>query len=256
MKKSLFVTNVSLTAKIILLTSFVVFTSHLFAQKKVTEQDLVWYSLASTFNINENWYFQNELHQRHFVNPTAQHQSLIRAHIHRKLGQSGWEISAGACYFLQSPQDPRAKVRLTVPELRPHIEFAYKQKNLEYLTLDHRYRAEARYYHNTNDVRTELEDGYHFENYRLRYRLQATIPFYKINEQQSLRLRFNDEVMINVGSNIVTNVYDQNRLYGGISYVIMPQLEVEAGYFNWFQQNANGRFVNRNIARFNLTTNF
>lgn len=229
----------------------VLFCTDVYAQKSTTDQKLVWYGLFTTIEFNEKWYFQNEFQERHFVNPTAQHQFVVRSHIHRVLGKSGWETSAGMCLFLQNPNDPNATVKLTVPELRPHIEFAYRQK-INKITLDHRYRVEARFFHNTNQNRTELEDGYDFGNYRFRYRLQATIPLLKVAENRALKFKISDEIHINAGSKISKNVYEQNRLYSGINYDLLPNLSFEVGYLNWFQQRPNGDFYNRDILRFTV----
>ena len=221
------------------------------AQKEVTNQNLVWYSFFSTQNIGEKWFVQSEVQERHFVNPASQHQFVLRCHLHRVLGKSGWETAAGICFFLQSPNDPESNVKLTIPELRPHIEFTYRQK-LKYLSIDHRYKAEARFFHNTNDARTELEDGFGFGNFRLRYRVQVTVPILKIDDQRALKLKLSDEIHINAGQSIVKNVFDQNRIYGGLSVDVLPSLTFEAGLLNWFQQRPSGDYYNRKILRFTV----
>lgn len=227
------------------------FSSVLYGQKKVVRQDLLWYGVYTTININEKWYFQNELQERHYINPTAQHQFVFRGHIHRYLGASGWESSMGMCLFLQNPNDPKASIKLTVPELRPHLEFACKQKFMR-LTFDHRIRAEARFFHNINSTATSLSSGYSFGNFRFRFHFQLTVPILKVADKRFLKLKVSDEVHINAGRNIVTNVFDQNRVYGGIGYDVSPNLTVEAGYLNWFQQRPNAEFFNRDIVRFSL----
>lgn len=236
-------------SRIISIVILLMTTNYLHAQKNITKQDLIWYGLFTTFEVNDKWYFQNELQERHFVNPTAQHQFLIRGHVHRLLGKSGWETSIGLCLFLQNSNDPHATARLTVPELRPHIEFAHKQK-LKKLTLDHNYRAEARFFHNTNGTRTELEDGFGFGNFRFRYKLQATIPIVKVTETRDLKLKISDEIHINAGNKISKNVFDQNRIYGGVNYDLLQNVSFEIGYLNWFQQTPNGDFYNRDILKF------
>lgn len=227
------------------------FTNSAFAQKEVTKQNLVWYGVFTTVNFNERWNFQNEIQERHFINPTAQHQFIVRSHLHRMLGKSGWETSIGACVFLQNPNDPNATVKLTVPEIRPHLEFAYKQK-LDKATIDHRFRAEARFFHNTNENRTELEDGFQYSNYRFRYKLQATVPLFKIDENRAVKFKTSDELFINAGNKIVTNVFDQNRIYAGFNLDVLKNLSVEVGYLNWFQQKPDGHFFNRDILRFTV----
>lgn len=233
-----------------LLFLLVCFSTSLFAQKNVTEQSLVWYGVFTKIGINKNWYIQNEFQERHFINPIKQHQFLVRTHVHRKINNN-WEASAGMCFFLQNPQDPNATNVLTVPELRPHIEFAYKQKTNK-LEFDHRYRIEARFFHNTNQQLTELEDGFEFNNFRFRYRLGCTIPVYEFSENKFIKLKVSDEIHLNIGEKIVTNVFDQNRVFLGLNIDISEKADIEIGYMNWFQQRSNGSFFNRNILRFTL----
>lgn len=218
------------------------------AQKSITNQNLIWYGYFQTLQFSPKWYWQTEIQERHFVNPSTQHQFIVRGHLHKILGNSGWETSIGMCLFLQNPNDPKAVNKLTVPELRPHIEFAKKQK-FKFLTLDHRYKLEARFFHNTNAAKTDLENGYNFGNYRFRYRLQASILAWQIDETRALKLKVSDEIHLNMGSKIVKNVFDQNRIYAGLSIDILPDLTFDVGYLNWFQQSAIGNFFNRDILR-------
>lgn len=234
--------------KAITVVLLMVTTNGIYGQRNVVNQDLVWYGLFTTLDLSKKWYFQNELQERHFVNPAAQHQLLIRSHIHRILGKSGWETSLGMCLFLQNPNDPDATVKLTVPELRPHIEFAYKHKVAK-VTFDHRYRVEARFFHHTNPTRTVLEDGFGFGTFRFRYRLQATIPLYKVAEKRYWKLKVSDEIHLNAGNTISKNVFEQNRVYAGVGYDILQNVSFEAGYMNLFQQRPNSDFYNRNILR-------
>lgn len=222
-----------------------------FGQKKTTNQKLIWYGIFSTIEFNRKWYLQNEIQERHFTNPTAQHQFLIRSHIHRILGESGWEGSAGLCVFFQNPNNPEATVRLTRPELRPHVEFSCKQKWQNFL-INHRYRIEARFFHNTNEQMTALEEGFDFGNYRFRYRFQVLYPLYSIDDERKIKVKVSDEILLNAGSNIVNNIFDQNRVYLGLNCNVNKNASLEVGFLNWFQQRPNGDFYNRNILRFTL----
>lgn len=199
--------------------------------------------------LNSKWYYYNEFQERHYVAPFAQHQALIRGHLHRILGQTGWEASGGMCLFLQNPNDPRAKVKLTIPELRPHLEAIYRQRFTK-LSLEHRYRFEERFFHNTNNTITALEEGYDFGNYHMRYRFQAAVPLFKTHNQSVLKAKISDEIHLNAGKNIVANTFDQNRIYAVLTYELSPKLSFDAGYLNWFQQRPNGNYFNRHILLF------
>lgn len=229
---------------------FMVNTLKVCGRKNTADQSLVWYGYFMSLHFHPKWYWQTELQERHPINPTAQHQFLVRSHVHRYLG-GGWETSVGMCTFWQDPNDPVIKDRLTVLELRPHVEFALKQK-LKYLTFDYRYRAEARFFQNTDKDRTKLEDAFGFGNFRFRYRLQASVPIWKIDSERTLKFKVSDEVHVNAGNKIVKNVFEQNRVYAGLAVDVFSNVVFDLGYLNWFQQRPTGEFYNRHILRFTL----
>ncbi len=235
----------------LLLIVLILFSISLMAQRNTTNQNLMWFGYFLSLHGNKGWYLQTEVQERYFVNPTAQHQFLIRSHLHKTLGNSGWETSFGMCVFLQNSNKPKAAVQLTIPELRPHLELAYKQK-LKGFVLDHRYRAEARFFHYTNPEKSELEEGFYFGNFRIRYRLQATVSVWKINDKQQLKVKLSDEILVNAGDQIVKNVFEQNRVYAGLSFDVTTNFTIDVGYLNWFQQRPDGDFYNRNILRFTV----
>lgn len=217
------------------------------AQVNITNQNLTWYCYFFTLQLNDKWHWQSEVQERTFISPFAQHQFLFRTHIHRELGVSNWEVSAGGCLFLHNPNDPNASNILTVPELRPHIEFGYKQK-LDKITIEHRYRTELRFFHNTNVVSTELEDGFNYRNMRLRYGLQAMFPFWKIDDVKKMSLKVSNEIHINM-FNSYLNIFEQNRIYAGLNVSLSSKINVDIGYLNWFQQRSLNSFYNRHIIR-------
>lgn len=220
-----------------------------FSQKNITEQDLIWYGYFQTFQINQKSNLQTEIQERHFVKPFAQHQFLMRGHYHRLIENTNWEASVGFAFFLQNPNNPNSLNKLTTPELRPHFELSNNQK-VGKLILDHRYRAEARFFDNINTDSTKSDTGYNFENYRFRYRLQVSVPIFKRLKNSQLKLKLSDEILINAGNNIVKNVFDQNRIYFALSASISSNFTIEAGYLKLLQQRNTGDFYARDILRF------
>jgi hypothetical protein len=214
------------------------------AQKEVTHQRQAWYGYYLNLITSDRSSIQFEAMERRFLKDWKNHQTLVRAHYHQAIGDAGWEFSAGGCMFFTRPNDPESSNRLAVPELRPHVEFAYRQQ-LTRFRIDHRYRAEARYFHNLNENRTELEEGYSFGNFRFRYRIQATFRLFRLNENRSVRFRINDELHVNAGSKVLINLFDQNRVNAAVAVDLSKGLSIDVGWMNWFQQVANGRFYNR-----------
>jgi hypothetical protein len=55
-----------------------------------------------------------------------------------------------------------------------------------------------------------------------------------------------DELFVSFGRNVRSNVFDQNRLFGGVGYRVRATLGVEAGYLNHLVLRGNGTDVERN----------
>lgn len=236
---------------VLLLLTLLVIPGRTTAQegKNKTNQQLVWFVYNNALKFTEKWGLGTDIQERRFINPSAQHQFLVRTKIQYNLGQ-GWDIGLGGCIFWQSPNDPNSTSDLVVPELRPHLEVTQKQK-VRYFRIDHRYKVEARFFHHVDNG--ELRDGYSFRNFRFRYRIGVEVPLFtsKDKKVEYLSLRVNDEIHINAGEQVVMNTFDQNRIYAGFSTQITPNITFEAGYMNWFQEQSSGDdFYNRNIFRF------
>jgi len=221
------------------------------AQKQVDHQQQVWLGYNNTIKFDSTWSLLSEVQERRFVNPDAQSQFLIRTELHRNLGK-GWDIGAGLSYFLQSPGNPESDVQLVVPEIRPDIQFNYRQKFKSW-SIEHRYKFEARFLHNVNLSKEELEDGFTFATFRLRYRLGFIVPIFKFNNSQKLTLKAGDEILFNVGKKVVYNFFDQNRIFIGLNWTMSPSFALEMNYINWFQQQSSGvKYYNRDIFRLAL----
>jgi len=212
----------------------------LFAQSNIEHQSQIWYGYYLTYPINNKWYVQGEVHTRHFVDPLVHHQNAFRAHLHRVLTKN-WDISAGAALFLNTPNDPAAFVRLSVPEYRPHVDVAYKHSWYK-IRIDHRFRSEMRFNQVTNAPRTELGEAIKFNNYRFRYRIQALFPLVK-----SIQGKVNTEILLNAGQENPENLLDQHRMFAGLSIPIRSNLTVDVGYLHSFQQRPNLNYYDRSI---------
>ena len=96
------------------------------------------------------------------------------------------------------------------------------------LRLQHRYRFEQRF----------VEDDFKL---RLRYFLGLAYPLWKKEEMPNeLYLSAYNEIFLNTTS----NVFDRNRLYGGLGYRLNNRLRFELGYMNQFFSMANRDQVN------------
>jgi len=228
---------------------FIFFSTFLFGQKNVENQQLLWYGYYNKLQINQNWVLNSEVQERYFYQPLVQHQLVFRTNLDRRI-LDDINVSLGFVVFLQSPNDPESESTLMVPELRTDFGFNAKKK-YKYFNANQRFKVEARFFHQTEN--NELVGGYQFSNFRMRYQLGLDIPLIKKQDAEKLILKIKDEVMFNFGKNIVKNVFDQNRIYIGLNYPMNKNLAFEAGYLNWFQQRPSGTdFYNRDIIRFSV----
>jgi hypothetical protein len=211
------------------------------AQKNIETQSLLWMRYHLTLKFNDNYQLRQEIEERTYWFPWRQHQFVARTNLERKLGK-GWNTALGFTYFVHSlPHDPNVEEYTNQTELRPQFEFAYLQKLNDKLNLHHRYRDEFRFF--------EQPDGsFKYTNNRFRYKLEL-----QYSPSAKIALKAFDEIHLNIGNEIVNNVFDQNRYGGGIRYMPLKNFGVELDYMNWFQQRQSGvDFYNRHIVRFTI----
>ncbi|QJX45838.1 DUF2490 domain-containing protein [Hymenobacter taeanensis] len=147
-------------------------------------------------------------------------------------------VSGGYAYLLSLPYGD-------FPDAgRSHERRVYVRAELENtlgrLTLAHRYTQEQRW------LRDPGEAAYAFQN-RSRYRLQLQFPLTGPKlEAGTLYALASDEIFISYGRNVGANVFNQNRLYGGLGYQITEALGVETSYLRQTVQHDDGVVFEQN----------
>lgn len=124
------------------------------------------------------------------------------------------------------------------PEHRPwqqlQIIMPYENVRLmQWLRLEQRFRRKIK------DA-DEWAAGYNF-NYRIRHNVMLSIPLnHKTMQDKTWFALLNNEVFINLGKEIVYNIFDQNRAFAGFGYQLNKYFNFHVGYMNIFQQKASG----------------
>lgn len=232
---------------------FCLFSNAIFAQtnsKQNATQNIVWYGYYLTLEFSPKWRLVSEVQERHFIDPFAHQLWLARTRLYRSLGHN-WDAGLGYTTFWNNPNTPCTENCLTIPELRPYQEFQYRQTLGKGWSLRHRYIIEERFFRKTENGK--LAKGYDF-NWRFRYQIGADYDLFKLKKtEQRVRLRFFDEVMVNAGTRIVSNMFDQNRLYAGFLIPFTKKMSFELGYMHWYQQRSSGnQYFNRHILRLGI----
>lgn len=92
-------------------------------------------------------------------------------------------------------------------------------------------------------------------NYRIRFRLYATIPLnHDIITAKTISINAGNEIFINFGKEIVYNMFDNNRILGGISYQINKSWSLNLNYvYQYTQKNLPNVFEQSNILWLSFT---
>jgi hypothetical protein len=219
----------------------------IFSQRSIEKHQAVWGQLFLHLDLkNPKYYILTDIQERYFVAPAkSQQMFLVRPRVYRRLANN-WDIGLGLAYFALQPSNPAAKVRITQPEVRPFLELANRQALGKGFNLSHRYVLE-------NRIIRKIENGAlvsgNTQINRIRYRLNMDIDLFEIKEK-AVKLRLNDEILIQFGKNVKRNWFDHNRLGFGLVWPLSKSFSIETGYTNWYQELASGDdFYNRHIVR-------
>ncbi len=219
----------------------------LFAQKEkekeITYKSMVWYEFSEEMEFRKKWILELDGEERHYINPLSQSEF--------KVGIGGgyiinkhWRAMLGFSYAQEEDEGAG------VPELRVEQEFYNKQK-FKWLVISNRYKIEERF---IQDAEAGNLSGDYFFALRFRYRLGLDFTLAEFGENKNaLKLKVNDEIMINAGKEFVKNIFDQNRFYGGLSYTPVKGLSIGIGYMNAFKERKSGyKFYDKHIVRISI----
>lgn len=188
-----------------------------FAQKN----DLgAWYMYFGNNKINKKLNWHNEIQYRNFDAVGDLEQLLIRTGIGYDLTENNNNVLLGYGFILSQPYVNGEKKENI--EHRIFQQYITKQKFGRFY-LQHRYRLEERF----------LEDDFRM---RFRYMLGVNIP---ITQKEMLPKTLYASVYNEIFLHFDSPVFDRNRVYGALGYVINKNMRIEAGYMNQIQENRN-----------------
>lgn len=205
------------TGKKLILGIFTLSAMVLRAQKS----DLgAWYMYFGNNKISKKLNLHNEIQYRNFNAVGDLEQLMIRAGIGYDLTEDNNNILAGYVFILSRPYENGEKTENI--EHRIFQQYITKQEFGRF-NLQHRYRLEERI----------MEDDFRM---RFRYYVNLSIP---INNREMLPKTFYASVYNEIFLHLDSPVFDRNRVYGALGYVINKNMRIEAGYMNQIQENKN-----------------
>lgn len=184
-----------------------------------------WLLLFGNKKISDKYNWHHELQYRNYNAIGDLEQLLLRTGIGMNVGDNDNLLLGYG--FIRSENYTTQEEKAVINEHRIYQQFISKEK-VGRLGLQHRYRFEQRF----------VEDIFKL---RFRYFLGLSFPLWQ-NESsvEEFYLSAYNEIFLNTKQ----NVFDRNRLYGGIGYRLNKKLRFELGYMNQFLSSGNRDQVN------------
>lgn len=211
-----------------------------YAQNRISDQQTIgWYTYNGDHKLNDRWAIHTEYQWRRIDLIRSWQQSLARVGLVRTINENV-KLGGGYTYFVTFPfgRYPQAENDVPYPEHRLHqdVQLSEKYGRLE---LSHRFRLEQRWLANqTDDSNPRRITGWSFQN-RVRYQVAGEVPLKGATvDDGEWYLNFFDEVFIGFGRNVGQNIFNQNRLSGGVGYQVSDGFKLELNYLNQVLQHA------------------
>lgn len=185
-----------------------------------------WLIYFGNQSLDKTWNWHNELQIRNFNFLGDIQQVLARTGIGYNLTENNNNILLGYGYIYSERYLPNSKEKASSNEHRIFQQFITKQSAGSVYIL-HRYRIEERFL--PDDVQV-----------RFRYFLAFNIPLNtSAMTPNTIYLSAYNEIFLNAQS----PVFDRNRLYGAIGYVLGASTRCELGYMSqMLEQSSRGQF--------------
>lgn len=212
-----------------------------FAQKTVIHNDQQWIQYYNQFRISPKWTLFSDASLRRIHHFSNWSQFTLRAGIGYPVSSTVQGVTGFATFMFY------AENRLARVEFRPYQDLNISSTQGR-LTVQHRFRTEARYFREVSDSRMTEESAF---NWRFRYRVYCTVAlwyFSRSSPDRCLLLNFGDEVFINAGRQIRYNVLDNNRLLVGPALQLNQKVNLFLTYnFQFGQRNGPALYEHSDV---------
>lgn len=194
-----------------------------------------WFIYIGSKKINDKWNWHHEVQYRNYNFIGDLEQLLLRTGIGVNLTPGNNNLLLGYGYILSENYIPGTDDKLSIGENRLFQQFITKQK-FGRVAIQHRYRIEERWVENSDF------------KWRFRYFLALNIALSaKELVPDTWYLSLYNEVFLNGQS----SVFDRNRIYGALGYLVSPELKVELGFMSQvYEKRSRGQLQIASFANF------
>ena len=198
-----------------------------------------WYTYNGDHKLADRWQLHTEYQWRRIDFIRTWQQSLARVGLVYALNDRV-QVSAGYTNFITYPYGryPSADRGVPVPEHRIYQDLELAD-TVGRLQLSHRFRLEQRWLAQLSDANPRAVAEWEYQN-RIRYQLSLTYPLSGPTvDKGEFYLNAFDELFISFGKNVGENIFNQNRISGGLGYQFTDDFQLELNYFNRILQHAD-----------------
>jgi hypothetical protein len=183
-----------------------------------------WLIYFGNKSLGEKFNWHHEVQYRNYNAIGDLEQLLLRTGIGYDLSENNNNVLLGYGYILSENYLPESDDKEDIHEHRIYQQFITKQK-FQRVSFQHRYRFEQRW----------VEEDFKL---RFRYFLSMNVAITKPKmTDKTLYLSAYNEIFLNSKD----NVFDRNRLYGGLGYRLNDLVRFELGYMNQFLPDNKSR---------------
>lgn len=216
---------------VVVLNTFFVRLAYGQNSKEINDQSQFWWSINNTIRLTDRWGIVGDFHIRR--NDFLQDPSFyfVRFGSHFWLTER-FAITVGYAHMWKAPDRDDLNTWSDENRIYQQLQYVSKIKNVSVLN---RFRNEQRW---REEVVDDVLTGRNLFSNRFRYLLSFTIP---VSKNPSFpQLVVSDEILIQLGKEIVYNTFDQNRFFVGIKKKLNRSLSFDVGYMPVYQQKSTG----------------
>ena len=194
-----------------------------------------WYTYNGDHKLDDRWKLHTEYQWRRIDFIKSWQQSLARAGLVYKLSDRV-NVSSAYTLLVTYPYGNYPDATVPTPEHRIYEDITLSDQ-LGRLKLSHRFRLEQRWFGQPSDSNPRKIADWEYQN-RARYQLSATYPLSGPTiDNNEFYLNAFEEIFIGFGGNVGNNVFNQNRLSGGVGYQIKENFKLELNYLSRISQH-------------------
>jgi hypothetical protein len=171
-----------------------------------------WFIYFGNQKINKKWNWHNEIQYRNYNFIGDLQQLLIRTGLGYNLAENNYNVLLGYAFINSKTYKTNSLDKSNSNEHRIFQQLITRQ-NLNPVFIQHRYRIEERFLNSDFQM-------------RFRYFLSVNIP---LNKKTMVKNAIYASAYNEVFLNGVSPVFDRNRLYGAMGYVINENIKLELG---------------------------